>query len=162
MDDNSAKLMTTESLDSNQRERLLSNLESLRKQKGFTYEAMADKLNVNKVWLASAFKGQQWVPEEYALKIADILGATERQVSVLMEHPHKGKIDPILYRLYEVIDTYGPAIKDLIHEKAGNGIMSAVDFSLDVDIEKGHGGDRIKITWNGKLLPYSQQGKYPW
>lgn len=143
-------------------EQAFSELESLRRQKGITYEALAQMLNVNKVWLASALKGQQWVPEEYVQKITEILGATKEQVAVLTEHPYKGQVDPILYRLHEVIDTYGPAIKELIHEKAGNGIMSAIDFGIDVDIEKDPKGDRIIITWNGKFLPYSKQGKYPW
>lgn len=134
----------------------------MRKQNKTTYEYLAKALNVNKVWLVSAFKGQQWVPKEYALKIADILDATKEQVAVLTEHPYKGNIDPILYRLYEVIDTYGPAIKELIHEKAGNGIMSAIDFGIDVEIVKDPKGDRVIITWNGKFLPYSQQGEYPW
>lgn len=156
------KLGNKEYPDHNKRKQALSALELLRKQNKTTYEYLAKALNVNKVWLVSAFKGQQWVPKEYALKIADILDATKEQVAVLTEHPYKGNIDPILYRLYEVIDTYGPAIKELIHEKAGNGIMSAIDFGIDVEIVKDPKGDRVIITWNGKFLPYSQQGEYPW
>ena len=75
----------------------------------------------------------------------------------------KGNTDPILYRLHEVIDTYGPAIKDIIHEQGGNAIMSAIDFGLDVDItEDAEGNHRVIIKFDGKLLPYAKKGKYPW
>lgn len=71
--------------------------------------------------------------------------------------------DPILYRLHEVIDTYGPAIKDIIHEQGGNAIMSAIDFGLDVDVtEDAEGNHRVIIKFDGKLLPYAKKGKYPW
>ena len=151
-----------EYLNRNKWEDAFEKLNQLRLEKGITYEELAEKIGVNKVWLASAFKGQQWVPDEYADKIADVLGASKEVVAVLTQHPYKGNTDPILYRLHEVIDTYGPAIKELIHEKGGNGIMSAIDFGIDIEIEKDPKGDRIILTWNGKLLPYSKQGKYPW
>lgn len=140
----------------------LASIDKARKEKGLTFEALAEKVGVNKVWLTSALKGQQWVPEEYCTKIAEALGLTMEIVGVLNNHPYKGNTDPILYRLHEVLDTYGPAIKEIIHEKGGNGIMSAIDFGIDVDIQKDPKGDRVIITWNGKLLPYSKQGKYPW
>ena len=77
--------------------------------------------------------------------------------------PYKGNTDPILYRLHEVIDTYGPAIKDIIHEQGGNAIMSAIDFGLDVDVtEDAEGNHRVIIKFDGKLLPYAKKGKYPW
>ncbi|MGL5823082.1 MAG: helix-turn-helix domain-containing protein [Sarcina sp.] len=137
-------------------------LDKLRKEKGFTYEQLAEKINVNKVWLASAFKGQQWVPDEYIEKIADVLDVEISEVKILGNHPYKADTDPILYRLHEALDTYGPAIKEIIHEKSGNAIMSAIDFGIDVEIEKGENGDRVIIKMDGKLLPYSHQGKYPW
>lgn len=140
----------------------LKVIESARKAKGLTYEDLANKVNVNKVWLASAFKGQQWVPDEYIELIAKELELELSTLEVLREHPYKGDTDPILYRLHEALDTYGPAIKEIIHEKSGNAIMSAIDFGIDVEIEKDPKGDRVIITMNGKLLPYSKQGKYPW
>lgn len=140
----------------------LKVIESARKAKGLTYEDLANKVNVNKVWLASAFKGQQWVPDEYIELIAKELELELSALEVLREHPYKGDTDPILYRLHEALDTYGPAIKEIIHEKSGNAIMSAIDFGIDVEIEKDPKGDRVIITMNGKLLPYSKQGKYPW
>ena len=140
----------------------LEKLEAARKAKGLTYEALADKVGVSKVWMASALKGQQWVPEEYCVKIAEVLGVDAADTAFLNIHPYKGNVDPVLYRMHEVLDVYGPAIKEIIHEKGGNGIMSAIDFSIDVDLVKDPHGDRVILTWNGKLLPYSKQGKYPW
>lgn len=146
------------------REKALEVLEKARIEKGLGYSEMAEKLAVSKVWLASAFKGQQYVPAQYIEKLADMLGLSLNEVSVLEEHPYKGNVDPILYRLHEVFDTYGPAIKAIIHEKFGdgNGIMSAIDFSVDVDRVEDPKGDRVVITFNGKFLPYSCKGKYPW
>ena len=140
----------------------LEAIEAAKKASGLTYEELAAKVGVNKVWLTSAIKGQQYVPEEYCKKLAEVLGIDEKITIVLSEHPYKGNTDPVLYRLHEVLDTYGPAIKELIHEKGGNAIMSAIDFGIDVDIEKDPHGDRVIIKWNGKLLPYSKQGQYPW
>ena len=117
-------------------EKELKVIEAARKAKGLTYEELANKINVNKVWLASAFKGQQWVPEEYIELLAKELELDSKAFDVLREHPYKADIDPILYRLHEALDTYGPAIKEIIHEKSGNAIMSAIDFGIDVEIEK--------------------------
>lgn len=148
----------------NYREKALEVLEKARLENNLSFEEIADKLAVSKVWLASAFKGQQYVPAQYTGKLAEILGLSTNIVSVLEEHPYKGNVDPILYRLHEVFDTYGPAIKAIIHEKFadGNGIMSAIDFSVDVDRVEDPKGDRVVITFNGKFLPYSCKGKYPW
>lgn len=140
----------------------LASLRSAVKSAGYTYEALAAELGVNKVWLTSALQGQQWVPEEYCQKLAELLSVPSEHTMFLTNHPYKGNTDPILYRLHEVLDTYGPAIKELIHEKGGNGIMSAIDFAIDVDIVPDEHGDRVVITWNGKLLKYSKMGQYPW
>ena len=140
----------------------LASLQKAVKNAGFTYEELAKQMDVNKVWLTSAIQGQQWVPEEYCKKLAVHLSIPEEQTMFLTNHPYKGNTDPILYRLHEVLDTYGPAIKELIHEKGGNGIMSAIDFAIDVDIVPDEHGDRVVITWNGKLLKYSKMGQYPW
>lgn len=155
-------MSNTDYLERVQYDEELRIMEKARKAKELTYEALADAIGVNKVWLASALKGQQWVPEEYCAKLAEALSLSMEVVGILSNHPYKGNTDPVLYRLHEVLDTYGPAIKELIHEKGGNGIMSAIDFGIDVDIQKDPKGDRVVITWNGKLLPYSKQGKYPW
>ena len=140
----------------------IAQLQKAVKSAGYTYEALAKELGVNKVWLTSAIQGQQWVPEEYCKRLAMLLKVSDTVVMFLNNHPYRGNTDPILYRLHEVLDTYGPAIKELIHEKGGNGIMSAIDFSLDLDIIPDPHGDRVVLTWSGKLLKYSCMGEYPW
>jgi cyanate lyase len=132
------------------------------KAKGYTYQKLAADLGTNKVWLTSALMGQQYVPIEYTEKLADLLGISKDETAFLSNHPYKGNTDPILYRLHEVLDTYGSALKELIHEKGGNGIMSAIDFTIDMDIIPDDHGDRVVIIWNGKLLKYSDKGNYPW
>ena len=137
-------------------------LKDAKKKKGLSYADLAEKIGVNKTWLACAIDGQQWVPDEFVAKIAAELGVTDADVAFLSEHPYKGYADPILYRLHEVFDTFGPALKELIHEEFGNAIMSAIDFAVDVTRVPDPKGDRIVITFNGKCLPYSEKGKYPW
>ena len=77
----------------------------------------------------------------------------------LLEYPHKNwektiPTDPVVYRFYEIVGVYGDTIKEIIGEKFGDGIMSAIDFSMDIDKEKNPAGDRVVITMNGKFLPY--------
>lgn len=147
----------------------LADLEAARKAKGITYAALAEQLGVSKMFIASALDGQQILPAECAEKLADILGVDKAATAFLTEHPYKGINDPLLYRFHEAIDTYGPAIKRVIEEEfddhngnGGNGIMSAIDFSIDVERKEDPKGDRVIITFDGKFLPYSRQGKYPW
>lgn len=141
----------------------LQELQNAKKKKGISFADLASKIGVNKVWLASVFEGQQYVPEEYCQKLAKELDISEEKTSFLTNHPYKGHTDPILYRLHEVIDTYGPAIKEIIHEQGGNAIMSAIDFGLDCDVVTDeHGNKRVIIKLDGKLLPYAKRGQYPW
>ena len=141
----------------------LQELKEAKKKSSLSFEQLAEKIGVNKVWLASAFEGQQHVPEEYCDKLAEALNIEPEKTAFLSNHPYKGNTDPILYRLHEVIDTYGPAIKDIIHEQGGNTIMSAIDFGLDCDvITDDEGNHRVIIKLDGKLLPYAKKGRYPW
>ena len=149
----------------NYRGEALGVLKAAKIKKGLTYEQIAEALKVSPVWITSALLGQQWVPADICEKLAGLLGVTLEEAMVLNEHPYKGNVDPILYRLHEMFDTYGPTIKELIHEKfpvSGNGIMSAIDFSVTVDRVEDPKGDRVVITLDGKFLPYSKSGKYPW
>ena len=85
--------------------------------------------------------------------LLDIGAGTGRYASALMAEGYKVK----------AVDTYGPAIKDIIHEQGGNAIMSAIDFGLDVDVtEDAEGNHRVIIKFDGKLLPYAKKGQYPW
>lgn len=146
------------------RDEALAKLNEVRIEKGITYETLAKKLDANKIWVASAFEGQQWVPDKHITIMAKELGLPAEDLAVLQVHPYKGNVDPILYRLHEVFDTYGPAIKKVIHEEFddGNGIMSAIDFEIHVEKKEDPTGDRVIITLDGKFLPYGSRGKYPW
>ncbi len=146
------------------RKEALKALEAARAGKKLTYDELAKRLDVSEVWLGSAFHGQQYMPLELTVKLAKELGTSPEVTAVLAEHPYKGNVDPILYRLHEMMDVYGPTIKAIIHEKFadGNGIMSAIDFTVDVKKVENPKGDRVVITLDGKFLPYSCAGKYPW
>lgn len=141
----------------------LAALKEAKARSGKSYAELAEEIGVNKVWLASVFDGQQYVPEEYCVKLAEALGLDAKATLFLVSHPYKGNTDPILYRLHEVIDTYGPAIKSIIHEQGGNAIMSAIDFGMDVNVvDQPDGTKRVEISLSGKLLPYAKAGRYPW
>ena len=92
--------------------------------------------------------------------IGKMLDLSAEAIALLQTVPYKGSLptavptDPLLYRLYELINVYGTTIKSLIHEEFGDGIMSAIDFSMDIQREANPSGDRVIITLNGKFLPY--------
>jgi len=137
-----------------EREKALAKMEGARKARGFTYEGLGEKVGFNAVYMASVFDGQQYVPPEKAQEIASLLGLSGEDVKTLSQYPYKGNVDPVIYRLQEIVDVYGPSIKEVIHEKFGDGIMSAIDFSLEVNKEEDPAGDRVVIVLNGKFLPY--------
>jgi cyanate lyase len=95
-----------------------------------------------------------------AEKIGAIFGLSDEAVAWLKIAPHKGSLpttvptDPLIYRWYEIIAVYGTTIKELIHEEFGDGIMSAIDFSMDISREADPKGDRVKVVTSGKFLPY--------
>lgn len=141
----------------------LDILKKAKRSSGMSYETLADKIGVNKVWLASVFEGQQWVPEEYCRRIAKSLGVPEDSTKFLSNHPYKGSSDQILYCLHEALDTFGPAIQNIIHEQGGNSLMSAIDFGLDCDVvEDANGTHHLIIKFDGKLLSHPKNSQYPW
>jgi cyanate lyase len=98
-------------------------------------------------------------PPAKAKAIADYLGLGPDIVTALAAYPTKiwdqaVPTDPLIYRLYEIVGVYGETLKEVIQEKFGDGIMSAIDFSMDVDKIEDPKGDRVKLTLNGKFLPY--------
>jgi cyanate lyase len=113
------------------------------------------------VWIAAVFYRQASASLEEATKIVAALGLGTEIVASLTEYPVKGlgpvvPTDPLIYRFYEIMQVYGMPLKSVIHEKFGDGIMSAIDFTLDVDKEEDPKGDRVKITMSGKFLPYKK------
>ena len=126
---------------------------------GLSWEEIADKVGMSPVWTTSACMGMNSMPAEYAKSLCSVLDLPDEVVTALEQFPHKSwdKIvptDPVIYRFYEMIGVYGDTMKAIIHEKFGDGIMSAIDFSMDIQKEKNPAGDRVVVTLNGKFLPY--------
>jgi cyanate lyase len=127
--------------------------------KGMSWEAIAAQVGVGAVWLVSACLGKNSMKKELADKLCATLGLSEEANLALQTFPHKEwdktiPQDPVIYRLYEIVGVYGDTIKEIIHEKFGDGIMSAIDFSMHIDKEENPAGDRVVVTMNGKFLPY--------
>ncbi len=131
-----------------------------KKAKGLTWEAIADKVNLGQTWVTSACFGMNSTSEDVAKGICEILELDQDVCAALQEFPHKSwdksiPQDPVVYRLYEIVGVYGDTIKETIAEKFGDGIMSAIDFSMDIDKQEDPKGDRVVITLNGKFLRYT-------
>lgn len=130
-----------------------------KKSKGLSWEGIAAELGMGTVWVTSACLGMNSMPEEAADKVCQILDLPEGAKAALMEYPTKTwdktiPQDPLIYRLYEIVGVYGDTLKEVIQEKFGDGIMSAIDFSMDIEKEENPKGDRVVLTMNGKFLPY--------
>lgn len=130
-----------------------------KKVSGLSWEEIAEKVEISPVFLTSASLGMNSLQKNQADKLCELLGLSAEISTTLQEFPHKKweqtvPTDPLIYRLYEVVGVYGESIKEIVHEKFGDGIMSAIDFSLDIDKETNPNGDRVVITMNGKFLPY--------
>lgn len=131
-----------------------------KKQKKLSWEAIAAEVGGHKVWVTSALLGQNSMSREDAEKAAKILGLSGEVIEALTEFPMKGAldkevpVDPLIYRLHEINQVYGTSMKEIIHEMFGDGIMSAIDFELDIQKKPDPKGDRVVVTYNGKFLPY--------
>ena len=130
-----------------------------KKAKQLSWETIASSIGMSPVWTTSVCMGMNSAPAEKAAALCELFDLPADSAEALMECPTKtwGEVipqDPLIYRLYEMIGVYGPTMKALIHEKFGDGIMSAIDFSMDIDKEENPKGDRVVITLNGKFLPY--------
>ena len=124
-----------------------------------SWEAIAAHVGLDPVFVTSACLGMNSLQEEPARALAKLLQLPEDVAQALQQFPHKHwdksvPTDPLIYRLYEIVGVYGDTLKELIHEKFGDGIMSAIDFSMQLDKEENPAGDRVVLTLNGKFLPY--------
>ncbi len=130
----------------------------LRKQ--LTWPQLADAIGQSKEWTTAALLGQMTLNAEQAAKVGAMLELPAEAIEQLQVVPYKGSLpsavptDPLIYRFYELINVYGTTFKALIHEEFGDGIMSAIDFSMDLQREPDPKGDRVKIVMSGKFLPY--------
>ena len=132
-----------------------------KKEKNISWVTLGEKTGLNPVCIAAACLGSASLNETEAESVIKLLDLKEETKETLMEYPLKGTgqnvpSDPLIYRLYEIAYVYGSSIKEVTHEKFGDGIMSAIDFTLDVDKVEDPKGDRVQITMTGKFLPYKK------
>ena len=143
-------------------ESVVTKIESVKIAKGLTWAEIAKKMGQSPVWVAAALTGQCSMSAEDCAAVADDLDLTEMECKVLQGFPFRGCLpqtvpsDPFVYRFHEIMQVYGMAMKQVSQEEFGDGIMSAIDFSIDVDREPDPKGDRVKITFSGKFLPYKK------
>jgi len=127
---------------------------------GLTWAQLAELLDAPLAWTTSALLGQHPIPAPLAAKAVEVLELDEDVEAALCAQPMRGALDdvvptdPTIYRFYEVLQVYGPTIKELIHEQFGDGIMSAINFKLDVARREDPGGERVVVTMDGKFLKY--------
>ena len=130
--------------------------------KGLTFEELGKLVGRSEMWTAALLFGQAQATKDEASKLVSALGLTEDKDAFeyyLTAFPSKGlgpvvPTDPLIYRMYEIMQVYGFPFKAIVHEKFGDGIMSAIDFTFDVEKEDDPKGDRVKVTMSGKFLPY--------
>lgn len=130
--------------------------------KDLTWAGVAKEIGQAKEWTTCALLGQMAMNKEEAAIAAKIFDLSDEEAKWLTVPPYRGALgqevptDALLYRFYELIQVYGPSMKALIEEQFGDGIMSAIDFSMDIDKEENPAGDRVIVTLNGKFLPYKR------
>ena len=134
-------------------------IQAKKKQTGITWASIADAVGMSEVFVTSACLGMNSMPRDKADKLVAYLGLPQEAGPVLAEFPTKlfdqtVPTDPCIYRLYEIVGVYGLTLKELIQEKGGDGIMSAIDFEMYVDKISDPKGDRIEVKMSGKFLPY--------
>ncbi|MBH8567109.1 cyanase [Nostoc sp. CENA67] len=140
---------------------ITQTLLAAKKAKGLSFADLEKILGRDEVWIAALFYRQATASQEEAKLLVDALGLDASYIQQLAEYPVKGlgpvvPTDPLIYRFYEIMQVYGYPLKDVIQEKFGDGIMSAIDFTLDVEKEEDPKGDRVKIIMSGKFLPYKK------
>jgi cyanate lyase len=128
--------------------------------KGIKWSEIAERVGLSKVWVTAACLGQMTLTDEQADVVGEIFDLTAEEKKWLTVVPYKGSLptsvptDPLIYRFYELVNVYGTTLKELIHEEFGDGIMSAIDFKMDLQREADPRGDRVRIVMSGKFLPY--------
>lgn len=135
-----------------------------KQRKGLTWSELSRQVGMSEVWLASLFYGEAAASEDTAQKVAKVLDLGEPITQAMTAYALRGNslgdrtipTDPLLYRFYEILAVYGLSLKDVIQEKFGEGIMSAIDFTMEVEKQSDPKGDRVVVTMNGKFLPYKK------
>ncbi len=129
---------------------------------GITFEKIAQAVGRSTVWTTAALLGQATMSNDESTRAAKCLDLGADIAEALQQIPMKGSldetvpVDPLIYRFHEITQVYGTTLKALIHEMFGDGIMSAIDFTMDIERVPDRHGDRVKVTYNGKFLPYKK------
>jgi len=129
-------------------------------KKGLSWAKVAKAVGQSKEWTTAALLGQMQMTKQQAQVAGKLLGLPADAVLLLQQVPYKGSLptavptDPLIYRFYELVSVYGTTFKELIHEEFGDGIMSAIDFKMDLTREPDPKGDRVNIVMSGKYLAY--------
>jgi cyanate lyase len=145
------------------REELTLKIQTIKRQKKLTWKQIAEAIGTaSPIVTTAALFGQMHLDADEAAKAAAVLGLSDDECTLLTEIPYRGSLppgpptDPLIYRFYELVQVYGTTWKALIQEEFGDGIMSAIDFNMQMEREPNPSGDRVKITMSGKFLPYKK------
>jgi cyanate lyase len=142
------------------RQSLTEKIVAVKQAKGISWRVLAETIGRSPTFATAAFLGQMSLTHDEAQKAGELLGLNEDEIALLQQVPYRGSlptaipVDPLIYRFYEITQVFGSTLKALIEEEFGDGIMSAIDFELGVERLPDPKGDRVKITLNGKFLPY--------
>ncbi|MFI4869012.1 MAG: cyanase [Steroidobacterales bacterium] len=142
------------------RDQVTEKIVAARIRLGLKWADVAAKVGRSKEWVTAACLGQMALTAEQAAVIGELFSLNEQERKWLTVVPYKGSLptsvptDPLIYRFYELVNVYGTTLKELIHEEFGDGIMSAIDFTMDLKREADPKGDRVRIVMSGKFLPY--------
>jgi len=145
------------------REQLTEKILDIKRHKGWSWKHITEEIGgVSPVLIVGALLGQVKLVRPLAKNADQLLGLTDDEERMLNEIPNRGTpmppTDPLLYRFYELVMVNGPALKALIEEEFGDGIMSAIDFDMEMERLPNPKGDRVKVTMSGKFLPYKYYG----
>jgi len=145
------------------RDQLTEKILDIKREKGLTWKQITEAIGgMSPMLVVGALLGQMKLVKPLAAKAKDLFGLTEAEAAMLNEVPYRGTpmppTDPLIYRFYELVMVNGPALKALIEEEFGDGIMSAIDFNMEIEREPNAKGDRVKLSMSGKFLPYKYYG----
>ncbi len=145
------------------REELTSKIQDEKRSRGLSWKTIAEAIGPGSpILYTAALLGQMTLTRPEAENAARFLGLSELEATILTEPPNRGSLtalpptDPLIYRFYELVQTYGTTWKALIEEEFGDGIMSAIDFDMQIERQPDPKGDRVRIGMSGKFLPYKR------
>jgi len=142
------------------RQLLTQKIISAKVRKQLSWAQIAESIGQSKEWTTAAMLGQMTLTAKQAVVAQELFELSEEETLWLQIVPYKGSLptsvptDPLIYRWYEIVSVYGSTIKELIHEEFGDGIMSAIDFKMDIQRQADPNGDRVNVVLSGKFLPY--------